>query len=210
MVIAPCRVQFNLVGRGVERKSKLSGSSPWVFVKAVSPPKGVNTQFLPSLRQPGLAMLQDVAIKRILAVVVGSLSTLGMGTCNAIDSRTVARLAHTGLEHRCLVRGGSVQGKSEKPVSGCIRQSSLYRGANDDRNTSLHFTGLEVFPQMIRCDRFTIAPYRDLFTDTTSSSVEHMFCPTCGSTIANRSPAYAGKTCFSVFSPRLPGPSVDR
>lgn len=76
--------------------------------------------------------------------------------------------------------------------------------------TSLRFTGLEVFPQMLRCDRLTIAPYRDLRTDVTSSSVEHMFCPTCGSTIANRSPAYAGKTCFSQLSPRLSSPSGDR
>ncbi|GHJ83777.1 hypothetical protein NliqN6_0179 [Naganishia liquefaciens] len=28
--------------------------------------------------------------------------------------------------------------------------------------------------------------------------VEHVFCPNCGSTIANRSPSYAGKTCFKT------------
>ncbi|KAI5453826.1 hypothetical protein NCC49_005637 [Naganishia albida] len=30
------------------------------------------------------------------------------------------------------------------------------------------------------------------------NDVEHLFCPTCGSTIANRSPAYAGKTCYKT------------
>ncbi|KAJ9102089.1 hypothetical protein QFC20_005098 [Naganishia adeliensis] len=30
------------------------------------------------------------------------------------------------------------------------------------------------------------------------NDVEHIFCPTCGSTIANRSPAYAGKTCYKT------------